>query len=225
MAGDGPIADLEAARRLLGVAPGADPRALRLAYLAAVKAAHPDRAGGDSARLRQVIEAYGRLKAAVRAPEPARAPDILAITPTQAMRGGVAEVALGAGRTARVELPAGFRHGDVLGVAGRDIHISIRGDRGVAVLGDHLCLTVEADAALLRRGGRLTIETPAGARGLWICAADAARGIVRHAGQGLPARGERPAGDLIVRLIPAVTAREDGPARAKLRRFAARWAA
>jgi curved DNA-binding protein len=225
MAGGRSTAEIEAARRLLAVAPDADARALRLAYLAAVKTAHPDRAGGDSTRLRQVIEAYGRLKAAARAPEPPPAPDILTITPAQAMRGGVAEVALGAGRLARTDLPAGLRHGDIVRLSGQSFRVFIRGGRDAAVLGDHLCVTVAVDAAVLRHGGRLTIDTPTGPAGLWVSAGDAARGLVRRPGDGLPARGDRPAGDLFVRLIPAAAATQDRPARAKLRRFAARWAA
>ncbi len=51
--------------KTLGLAPGADRRAIRTAYSALVRRFHPDRNGGDrshEARLQAVIEAYGRLK-------------------------------------------------------------------------------------------------------------------------------------------------------------------
>lgn len=224
MAGGDPLQEVEAARRLLGVAPGANAHALRLAYLAAVKAAHPDRAGGDSARLRAVIEAYARLRAARQAAPPP--PDAaLEITPHQAMRGGVAEVVLGAGRIARVELPAGLRHGDRVGLSGRTFRIAVRSDGGVLVLGDHLCVTIQVEPGQLGHGGRVLVDALAGPKAVWVSAGDAARGIVRVPGHGLPARGDRPAGDLFVRLTIAPMAADEGPLCAKRRRFASRWAA
>ena len=53
---------------------------------------------------------------------------------------------------------------------------------------------------------------------------EAERRLVRLEGQGLPARGAFPQGDLFVRLASDASASE-GPARARLRAFAAAWAA
>jgi hypothetical protein len=53
------------ALRTLGLAPGADLRAIRRAYSEKVRAYHPDRNGGDrrhEAKLQAVVEAYQRLK-------------------------------------------------------------------------------------------------------------------------------------------------------------------
>ncbi len=47
---------------LLGVPAEADASALKGAFTAAVRSAHPDRAGGDGQRLRLVIEAYRMLE-------------------------------------------------------------------------------------------------------------------------------------------------------------------
>ncbi len=65
------------ARALLGLAPGAEGEAVAAAFRAAVKAAHPDRPGGDAERLRQVIEAHRLLQSLAEAKlqfAPARRP-------------------------------------------------------------------------------------------------------------------------------------------------------
>ena len=60
--------ETRAAYRTLGLAPGADLKAIRQAYSAMVRRYHPDRNGGDrshEAALQRVIEAYQRLKGQV----------------------------------------------------------------------------------------------------------------------------------------------------------------
>ena len=52
----------------------------------------------------------------------------------------------------------------------------------------------------------------------------AERRLVRLEGQGLPARGDYPAGSLFIRLLPD-TGEPESPARAQLKKFAAAWAA
>ena len=72
---------------LLGLPPAADGEALRRAFNAAVKAAHPDRPGGDHERLRLVIEAYRLLQLrppVPNAPASAPAPTTRAETSAQA---------------------------------------------------------------------------------------------------------------------------------------------
>jgi curved DNA-binding protein len=70
---------------LLGLPPAADGETLRRAFNAAVKAAHPDRPGGDHERLRLVIEAYRLLQTRPPAsnPPPVR-PAARAETPAEA---------------------------------------------------------------------------------------------------------------------------------------------
>ena len=92
------------------------------------------------------------------------------------------------------------------------------------VRGDDLWMTVQVAPGTLKKGGRRHVETPLGRRAIWIDRKVAERGLVRLAGQGLPARGRRKAGDLFVRLEAAASAGET-PAREMLRRFAAAWAA
>jgi curved DNA-binding protein len=219
--------DAAAARRLLGVAPDADAKALRAAFKTAVKAAHPDRPGGDGERLRAVIEAYRRLTALPPAatPPPAEREARLEITPLQAVAGGWARVRLGPGREVSVRLPAGLRAGEPVRVSGQTLRVIIVNDREAAVAGDDLLMSVHVVRSLMLGGGRLAVETPAGTAVVWISKADAARGFARVAGLGLPARGGRGAGDLLLRLKPAPDARFDSPAQAKRRRFAAAWAA
>ena len=227
--------DSAAARRLLGVAPDADADVLRRAFNQAVKDAHPDRPGGDGERLRQVIEAYRRLEAtrepilqAAPASAPAPAPDRevrLKITPTQAVAGGWTRLRLDDGRVLSVRLPEGLRAGDPVRISGQACKIVIVNERRAAVSGDDLMLVVQVGPTVMRDGGRISVETPAGDTSVWLTRDDTARGFARVKGLGLPARGLRPAGDLLLRLKPAGDARVDSTTQAKRRRFAAAWAA
>jgi curved DNA-binding protein len=222
------IARIDADRRLLGVAAGDNAETVRRAFRLAVKQAHPDRVGGDGERLRAVIEAFRRLQA-VEAPaattvaltEPAR----LEITATQAVAGGWTVVETADGRALSVRLPPGLRAGEVVRVSGAAFRVAIAPSHGASVAGDNLLMTAEVSRALLASGGRLSIRTPAVKTTVWVSKAAGAVGFMRLAGLGLPARGGRPAGDLILRLKPVAGARFDTPVRAKRRRFARAWAA
>jgi curved DNA-binding protein len=216
------------AARLLGVAVGEGPEGLKRAFRAAVKAAHPDRPGGDAEQLRRVIEAYEWLKAAAPPPSAAR-PDptpILEISPVEALCGGRHLTATADGRRIYVGLPPGLRAGDQVRVAGQIRVVAIAGEAGAAVIGDHLCLSVEVGPRLLSLGGTVLVETPVGPRSVRITRQDAIRGLVRVVGKGLPPRAGRPRGDLLLRLRPAAPgAAEASESEDKLRRFTADWAA
>jgi curved DNA-binding protein len=216
------------ALRCLEVEAGADAAVLRRAFHAAVKASHPDRPGGDAARLRAAVEAY-RLLQPRSSPQPASPPPrrraaVLEITPAEAVTGGRRSLPGADGGDAAVLLPAGLRAGDRVRVAGRLLTVTVRGNGRMSVIGDHLCITVAVAPGLLRTGGRLTVTTPQGVRAFWVSGRDGARGLARLAGEGLPARGERPRGDLFIRLKPAASDVET-PAQSKLRQFMADWAA
>lgn len=226
---------IDAARALLGTAPGADPEALQAAFRQAVKQAHPDRSGGDAARFHRVVEAYRLLRADLSVlppaapPEPATpspakpGPARLTISPAQAVMGGELHLGDEAGRRLRVQLPPGLRAGDRLR-AGEDVYaIAIAAEGGSVVRGDDLWLTLCLAPSLMDDGGRVVLETPAGPRQIWVSRAAAARGLVRLRGEGLPAARGRPAGDLFVRLETRPAA--DSEVRQRLRRFAAAWAA
>ena len=217
---------------VLGVASDADPRRLRSAYLTAVKAAHPDRAGGDAERLRQVVEAYETLRAR-QMPAPTAPParprpkplPRLEISAAEAMLGGVRIMTLESGEEVSVRLPPGLRAGDRVGVSGAAMAVAVTGEAGAAVIGDHLCLTIQVDQAILSGGGRVTLETPSGPLALRVTRQDATRGLVRVSGGGLPARGRHAQGHLFVRLEPLPNILFETPAQAMLRRFTAVWAA
>lgn len=129
------------ARATLKLAPADPPSTWRAAFQREVKAAHPDQ-GGDSERVRLVIEAYNFLKALdagrrqappprARAqprphPEPQARPERPAepaapqpdppirISIVEAFRGAERVVRLGAGKTFKVRLPSGLQTGDVV---------------------------------------------------------------------------------------------------------------
>lgn len=218
--------DTRRARAVLGVRGNVGEAALRAAFRNAVKTAHPDRPCGDAAKLREVIEAYGLLKGApVPAPTPPPPPkpvlaDGIEISPALAASGGRAITRLGDGRRLALDLPPGLRPGDTVRAGETLLTVSVKGAAGLTLRGDDLWLTAELPH---QAGGRLPLATPTGPKEIWIGRRDIARGLVRLAGQGLPARGPHAAGDLIITLRPPPPPAESG-ARSRLRAFQANWA-
>ncbi len=222
-----PVIDAARAAEQLGVEWPCEPDALRAAFRAAVKRAHPDRPGGDAAKLRAIIEAHELLRGqppSVASPRNT-APLILEITPVEALR-GLRRAVLCDGALREMRLPAGLRAGDRVRLGGALRTVTITSQDGLAVIGDHLCVSVEVEPQWLRQGGALEVTTPLGSRQLRITRQDAVRGLSRIVGAGLPARGDRMQGDLLVWLKPmAAVEPAQTPAQTKLRRFAAAWAA
>jgi curved DNA-binding protein len=229
------------ARQLLGLRPGADEEAVASAYRAAVKAAHPDREGGDVERLRRVIEAHKLLAVAppdgltftlMRQPaEPRPHPRCigLQISVDEALFGGRRPIRLGPGRSIVVRLPPGLRSGDVLRLAGADqgvdllLQIAIAAEPGMVVRGADVCMDVEIDWRVAQAGACVEVETPRGRQVFLTPRASHDSGVVmvRFKGKGLPARGAHPAGDMVISL----TVREPHRGPTFLRRFGHRRAA
>ncbi|MGR4864554.1 DnaJ domain-containing protein [Caulobacter sp. LARHSG274] len=226
------LLSLQAARAILGVAPGADERELRAAYREAAKRAHPDRPGGDAALFRDVLAAYRLLQEQPERPihfppavaEPARVQQAtLKIDAAMAFAGGGLELTVDA-RRLRLTLPAGLREGDKVRVEDVVFRVVVQVQPDALVRGDDLWLTARLGARTLAEGGRIEAATALGPRLVWISTKAAARGLVRLPGQGLPARGPHRQGDLFLRL-EAVGDETESAARSQLRRFAAAWAA
>lgn len=221
---------LSQAREILGVSATASAAEIRRAFRAAAKEAHPDRAGGSEPRFRAIVAAHERLTqkpkpALVAAPAaPVVESGVLTIPALTAVGGGEATHALADGRTFRINLPAGMRLGDKVRAGHVELTIALEPDEPVLVRGDDLWITAEVEPKILARGGRIAVETPLGRRIVWITQKAGERGLVRLAGQGLPARGKHKAGHLFIRLA-ARTGEVDSAARALLRRFQAAWAA
>ncbi|HEX7884661.1 MAG TPA: DnaJ domain-containing protein [Phenylobacterium sp.] len=221
---------LKTAREILGVSSAATPAEVRQAFRDAAKRAHPD-SGGDEGAFRQVVDAYQRLQDPlgdrfVSPPVRPRAtpdPD-LEISPRLALEGGDIDHRMPDGQLIRITLPRGLRSGDKVRAAGAELAVYIRAMDGVLVRGDDLWMTAKVGPGLLKKGGRITVDTPLGPRSIWVDRKAAERGLVRVEGEGLPARGRRPAGCLFVRLS-ATPSLADSAALALLRRFAAAWAA
>jgi len=219
---------LKDARELLGVSSASTPAEVRQAFREAAKRAHPD-AGGDEGAFHQIVDAYNRLQDPERyvaAPVRARRslnPD-LEISPQVALEGGDVDHRTPDGALIRITLPPGLRSGDKV-VAGQwQLCVYIRAEDGVIVRGDDVWMTVKVAPGLLKKGGRLNLDTPLGRRSLWIDRKAAERGLLRVDGEGLPARGRRAQGHLFMRLS-ASPGLADSAALALLRRFAAAWAA
>lgn len=222
---------------LLGLGtPEHDAASLKTAFRSAVKTARPDQAGGDADRFRQVIAAYrllqaqGEARLALAAPVVRAAPPPVAtLTPRQAVAGARIDIRMGA-RRLRLSVPAGMRTGQHLrlkgaGLDGGDLYLRvlIRPAEGLSVLGDDLFMTAPASERVLADGGRLEIQTHAGPRSAWITPGLSSPVRLSLRGLGLPARGARPAGRLIVTLEPC----EDAPSAAEdlLMRFNRVWTA
>ena len=225
-----PEMTLKMAREVLGVSSASTPVEVRQAFRVAAKRAHPD-SGGDESTFRQVVDAYQRLQDPlsdrfVQTPVRPRAtpdPD-LEISPLIAMDGGDVDHRLPDGTLIRIALPPGLRSGDKVRAGGVELCVYIRAAEGVLVRGDDVWLTVKVSPATLRKGGRITLDTPFGRRIVWVDQKAAERGLVRLEGQGLPARGQRSKGHLFLRLA-ATPGMADSAALSLLRRFAAAWAA
>lgn len=228
------------ARQLLGLPAGANAEAISRAYRACVKSAHPDR-GGDPEQLRRVIEAHRILKSladaklaftpATAAPRPPPSPRSLPlqITIAEALFGGQRRLEL-FGREIEVRLPEGLREGDALRLAkaegdGADVllRISIAVEARLSVRGHDVWQEIELEDGI-SEGARLELDTPRGRRAVTAPAALDDGAKMRLRGEGLPAQGRHPAGDLIL-MLRLEQAAEEPASRRLLRRFAARWAA
>jgi len=217
---------------LLGLEPGSPPEALIGAFREAAKRCHPDRPGGDADSFRRVLDAYRLLQSRPRLPAPAElsafasAPFVpyVDVLPLVALQGGQAEAVLAGGRRQAVRVPPGVRHGETLSVSGVSVRVRFVGDEVMQARGSDLWITAPIPATLLAEGGRVTVETPLGAKVLWISRRVAERRLVRLDGQGLPPRDGHPQGHLFLRLAPD-TAEPESAARAQLKKFAAAWAA
>jgi len=221
---------LKHAREVLGVSSAATPAEVRQAFREAAKRSHPD-AGGDEGAFRQVVAAFHRLqdplddRFTVTPARPRATPDPdLEISPRLALEGGDVDHRMPDGQHIRITLPAGLRSGDKVRAGGAELCVYIRAHDGVIVRGDDVWMTVKVAPAVLKKGGRIGLDTPLGRRSVWIDRKAAERGLVRVEGEGLPSRGRRPAGHLFVRLT-AQQGVADSAALALLRRFAAAWAA
>ena len=224
------------ARELLGVAAGASPGELRRAFRNRAKSVHPDRDGGDAESFRRLVEAYDLIRGgpapedflrqppSVQVGRKGRDVGMLNLTPHLALHGGRAEHELADGRRLRITVPPGLRNGDRLRAGGEVLTIAVRGDGQLIVRGDDLWITAVLDRGLLDQGGRVSLDTPLGPREVWITRKASARGLIRLAGDGLPARGRHRQGDMFIRLQPA-SETASSAARTLLRRFAAAWAA
>jgi curved DNA-binding protein len=217
------------ARAILGLAPDAGPETLIGAFRAAAKRAHPDQ-GGDADSFRRVLEAYRLLQTRPLLPAPTAfaAPTevepYVEISAQVALVGGEVETTLEDGKRARVRIPAGARHGDTLKAGERRLRVRIASDEALQARGSDLWFTVTVPVAILEHGGRVSVETPLGAKTFWVTKKIAERGLIRLEGQGLPAQGDHPQGHLFLRLAPDTGAPESA-ARAQLKKFAAAWAA
>lgn len=235
------LLSLDEARRLLNLDGPAGGDVVTAAFRLAVKTAHPDHPGGDADRFRRTIAAYRLLQAQAPAlpppcpspcPSPAprprgapiavTPPPMLVITPMQALTGG--SVAVNAfGRRLLVHAPPGVRTADRIRLKGFPglIPVLIRPAEGLSVLGADLFMDWAIAPRLMRDGGRIEIDTHAGPQSAWLVPDMVEPVRLRLPGLGLPARGQRAAGDLFVKLI----ASDDLPSAAEdmLLRFTRVW--
>jgi len=207
---------LDKACRLLEIASSATPEQLSAAFRRAAKAAHPDSENGDVVRFRTVIDAYhfmqqqprqarqGKALVATPCPLPVRtvseAPPLLVITPLQALHGGTVRL-VAAGKRYLVHVPPGIRSGDHVRLESLGkVPVMIRPADGMSVLGGDLFITHPVDNRFIRDGGRIEIETHAGPQAAWLVPDMTEPVRLCFKGLGLPARGNRAAGHLFVKL-------------------------
>jgi len=235
MSGDALL--LAKAQTLLGVSGPLTPQALSAAFRVAVKAARPDLPGGDVEKFRQVIDAYHLLQNQPLALPPPRQPTpfavpppplpTLVLTPLQALSAQEIKVRLGE-KIMRVRVPIGLRTNDRIrlkGISpdGRDLllPVLIRPDENLTVLGADLFMDWRVPGRMISDGGRIEILTHAGPRHAWLVPDMQEPVRLRFQGLGLPGRGQRPAGDLFVKLVSS----DEQPSAAAdmLKRFTQVW--
>ena len=228
------MAELDAAYAVLGLARNVNPDHLVQVFRQQIKAARPDRIGGDAERYRQIIAAYrliqhnGGARLALPAPRTRPpAPPVISLTPLEALNGAVVRFGVG-DRMLDITVPPGMRTGHHIRLAGAAqdgatlyVSVLIRPSDGLMVLGDDLYMEWSVAPRLLADGGRVEVATHAGPRGAWVVRNMPGPVRLRLKGLGLPARGKRPCGHLFVTLVPSV----DVPSAAEdlLDRFARVW--
>ena len=217
---------------LLGLDGPASPETVADAFHTRLAKARPDQGA-----FRKVVEAYGLVQrlnkprsaagAAVVAPG-REVKDVLNISINEALGGVKRRIKLPDGSRAAVNLPAGLRTDDVIRLqrsgdkdALLKIRIGVEPQRSVE--GHDLKLVVAVDRRVLAHGGRIRVETVAGAKTVWVRSRFTEGESLRLRGRGLPARGDHPAGDLVVQPV-AIEAPGPSDARAKLERFTGAWA-
>ncbi len=223
---------------LLGLDGLASPEAVATAFKSKIKAARPDQEAGDPDLFRRTIEAYHllqKLNAARSAMKAglARAEakeTLLNISINEAMVGVRRRIRLPDGSRAPMSLPAGLRTDDIIrikqkGSNGTDLLLKVRvgAEPQREIQGHDLWMSVEVDSRVLALGGRFQVNTPSGERTVWAPRAFPKDGKLRLRGQGLPARGDHPAGDLYLRLKPIHVPRPQ-EAKTRLNRFQETWA-
>ena len=128
-----------------------------------------------------------------------------------------------------VSLPAGLIDGDSLRLAGEgepppdaeglpgDLHLRIRQRPHplFALSGRELSIQRPISALRLLLGGTVRVPHPLGALDVSLEAGSATPRTVRIAGAGIPARAERPAGDLVIELQPIMVTELDARLRAQ----------
>ena len=213
----------------LGLADGAGDDAIRDAFRARLKAAHPDLNGGNDVMLRRLILARDLLMQDVKTEpqtlEPHAVTDTaisLTISLDQALHGAEVFVeapalehahasetlvSLRQTKRLRVTLPAGLRDGERRHLpcdSGADsppmFVIHIDAGANRRVFGDDIWATALIDERIFVNGGRAVIDTPWGNREIDIASAIPRGSSLCLKGLGLPGSPMRPAGHLHLRL-------------------------
>ena len=198
------------ARQILGLTGPVSAADLSSAFRRIAKAVHPDSPHGDVVLFRYVVDAYHLLqnqpppRPALSAPtrnlHVVRPDPVAVITPLQAIVGGTSEVWINE-KLYRLKLPAGLRHGDKLRLKDvGTIPVRIRPQRGIEIFGSDLFVHKRVPAHYLRDGGRIELDTPVGPQSAWLVPNMNEPVRLSFPGQGLPARGSYPAGDLFITL-------------------------
>lgn len=208
------------AMAVLGLSPGASAEVRKTVFRACVKAARPDRPGGDAERFRRVIEAYRILEQAgeqadapqaASQPKPAAQP-VTPVTPEvgisidEACLGGARILLVGTGQAFYWRFEPGLRDGDMVRgpspFGELEFYVRIAEEVQRKVIGNDLWITLGVDPWLLEDGGRLEASTPFGPRSVWVPRGLPGDAMLRLKDCGLPARAGCPQGHALLKLFP-----------------------
>ena len=150
----------------------------------------------------------------------------------EAARGGTRRVYMPDGREVDVRIPVGVRDGQQIRLKGQGGEGRNGGPRGDVLLnvsvaphpyltrdGDNLRMDLPVTLQEAVLGGKVTVPTLTGSVALSVPATSNSGSVLRLKGKGIPAHGNKAAGDLYVTLVVTLPDRAD----ADLRSFAESW--
>lgn len=210
--------------QILGLEPGADAKAIRTAFVREAKACHPDAPDGDTERFRAVNQAYETLRAVdptaeaqrhkrrraffdrlSRRGSPQPAELTLRITLSDLCKGVARRLTLHDDRQVEVQIPPGHDPARKLRIAREGeteifVKLTLHDDEAFERQDRDLVGQLTCPLCQMRQGAMVDVRTPSGRYKVDVPPLSSPGKVLRLQGKGLPASGDKPAGNLLLTL-------------------------